>query len=227
MKSGEMDVFLLISFKRRRAGMKSNLKSVLLALGIFLLMMGCAATRPQIPMEQASSQPGGTVTRGGAQVKLLGTAVSLGQPLPSGKLVDAMTMKEVDLSSEKGSVLFLSIVPSIDTKVCEEQTHYLGEEGEKLAKEIRRITISRDTPFAQKRFAQEAKLTNLQYLSDYKEGAFGKATGLLMEGSMLLARSVVLVDKKGVVRYIQVVPEVTRLPDMERAFQKAVELAKE
>jgi thiol peroxidase len=207
--------------------MKRNLKSVLLALGIFLLMMGCAATRPQIPMEQASSQPGGTVTRGGAQVKLLGTAVSLGQPLPSGKLVDAMTMKEVDLSSEKGSVLFLSIVPSIDTKVCEEQTHYLGEEGEKLAKEIRRITISRDTPFAQKRFAQEAKLTNLQYLSDYKEGGFGKATGLLMEGSMLLARSVVLVDKKGVVRYIQVVPEITRLPDMERAFQKAVELAKE
>ncbi len=141
-------------------------------------------------------------------------------------LVDALTMKDVDLSQERGSVLFLSIVPSLDTPVCEEQTHYLGEEGQKLPQEVRRITISRDTPFAQKRFAKEAKLTDLQYLSDYKEGGFGRATGLLMERSMLLARSVVLVDKEGVVRYIQVVPEITHLPDMEKAFQKAIEMAK-
>ena len=204
-----------------------NLKWASLALGIFIFAMGCMATRPQIPMEQNSSQPGGTVTRGGEAIKLLGTPVSLGQPLPSVKLVDAMTMKDVDLSQEKGAVLFLSIVPSIDTRVCEEQTHYLGEEGGKLSREIRRITLSRDTPFAQKRFAQEAKLTSIQYLSDYREGEFGRATGLLMGGSMLLARSVVLVDKKGVIRYIQVVPEVTRLPDMEKAFQKAAELVKE
>ena len=207
--------------------MGRKLEWALIALGIFIFAVGCAATRPQIPMEQASSQPGGTVTRGGAAIRLLGAPVSLGQSLPSVKLVEAMALKEVDLSREKGAVLFLSIVPSIDTKVCEEQTHYLGEEGEKLSKEVRRITISRDTPFAQKRFAQEAKLTNLQYLSDYKEGEFGRATGLLMEGSMLLARSIVLVDKKGIIRYIQVVPEITRLPDMERAFQKAGELAKE
>jgi thiol peroxidase len=151
----------------------------------------------------------------------------MGKPLPSVNLVDAMTMKDVDLSLDKGSVLFLSIVPSLDTPVCEEQTHVLGEAGQKLPQEIRRITISRDTPFAQKRFAKEAKLTHLQYLSDYKEGEFGKAAGLLMEKSLLLARSVVLVDKKGMVRYIQVVPEITHLPDMEKAFQKAIELSKE
>jgi thioredoxin-dependent peroxiredoxin len=142
-------------------------------------------------------------------------------------LVDAVTMKDVDLSKEKGAVLFLSIVPSVDTVVCEEQTHSLGEEGEKLPGEIRRIAISRDTPFAQKRFAKEAKLTHLQYLSDYREGEFGRSTGLLTEKTMLLARSVLLVDKRGIVRYIQVVPEITRLPDMERAFQKAVELNRE
>lgn len=207
--------------------MESKWKFMTVALGICFLTMACAGTRPQISMEQGSSQPGGTVTLGGAPIKLLGSPISLGQPLPAGKLVEAMAAKEFDLSQEKGAVLFLSIVPSIDTKVCEAQTHYLGEEGEKLPKEIRRITISRDTPFAQKRFAQDAKLTNLLYLSDYKEGAFGKTTGLLMEGSMLLARSVVLVDKKGIIRHIQVVPEITRLPDMERAFQKAIELAKE
>ncbi len=207
--------------------MRKRIHFILLGLGSLLFLIGCAATRPQIPMDQGSSQPGGTVTRGGNAIRLLGTAISLGQPLPAVKLVDAMTLKEVDLSQEKGAVLFLSIVPSLDTKVCEEQTHYLGEEGEKIPKEIQRITISRDTPFAQKRFAQEAKLTNLRYLSDYKEGEFGRATGLLMEGSMLLTRSVVLVDRKGLIRYIQVVPEITRLPDMEKAFQKAVELAKE
>ena len=141
-------------------------------------------------------------------------------------MVDSLTTKDVDLSRERGSVLFLSIVPSLDTPVCEEQTHYFGEEGQKLPAGVRRITISRDTPFAQKRFAREARLTDLQYLSDYKEGGFGRATGLLMEGSMLLARSVVLIDKEGVVQYIQVVPEITHLPDMERAFQKATEMAK-
>ena len=195
---------------------------VVLALGF-----GCAGFKAKIPMESKSVDPGTSVTRGEARFQLLGTPISTGKSLPSVNLVDAMAMKDVDLSKEKGAVLFLSIVPSLDTPVCEEQTHYLGEEGEKLPKEIRRITISRDTPFAQKRFAKEARLTHLQYLSDYKEGEFGRSTGLLIEKTMLLARSVVLVDKKGTVRYIQVVPEITRLPDMEKAFQKAMELNKE
>jgi thioredoxin-dependent peroxiredoxin len=191
------------------------------------LGVGCAGFKAKIPMDPKSVDPGTTVTRGEARLQLLGSPISLGKTLPSVNLVDAMTMQDTDLSKEKGAVLFLSIVPSLDTPVCEEQTHYLGEEGGKMPKEVRRITISRDTPFAQKRFAKEAKLTNLQYLSDYKEGEFGRATGLLMDKLMLLARSVVLVDKKGIIRYIQVVPEITRLPDMEKAFQKAAELNRE
>ena len=91
---------------------------------------------------------------------------------------------------------------------------------------IKRITISRDTPFAQKRFATEAKLTKIQYLSDYKEGAFGRSTGLLIDGLMLDTRTVILVDTQGSVRYIQVVPELTHLPDMEKAFDVAIELSK-
>jgi len=111
--------------------------------------------------------------------------------------------------------------------VCEAQSHYLGEKGNSMPGDVRRITISRDTPFAQKRFAHEAKLVNVQFLSDYKQGDFGRSTGLLMEGSMLLSRSVILVDKKGIVRYIQVVPDITHLPDMERAFLRATELSRE
>jgi len=207
--------------------MFSKLRFMLIAFLTLPFIFGCVALRAKIPVESRSSQPGTTVSRGGAPVNLLGTAVAVGQPIPSVKLVDAAALKDVDLAQEKGSLVFLSLVPSLDTPVCEEQTHYLGEEGEKLPKEIRRITISRDTPFAQKRFAKEAKLTNLQYLSDYKDGSFGRATGLLMEGSLLLARSIMLVDKKGIIRYIQVVPEITHLPDMERAFAVATEMAKE
>jgi thiol peroxidase len=195
---------------------------------IFLMFsfFGCASTQPKIPMDWASSQPGTQVSFRGNPVKLLGSPISVGKPLPSVEVVDAMTMKDVDLSKERGSILLLSIVPSLDTPVCEEQTHYLGEKGDRLPGSVKRIVISRDTPFAQKRFAKEAKLTDLQYLSDYKQGDFGRSTGLLTDGPMLLARSVIIVDKEGTVRYIQVVPEMTHLPDMEKAFEKATELAK-
>ena len=192
-----------------------------------ILIFGCATTQPKIPMDRASATPGDQVNFRGKPLKLLGAPVTVGKPLPSVELVDAMSMSSVDLSKERGSVLLLSFVPSLDTPVCEEQTHYLGEKGGMLPKEVRRIVISRDTPFAQKRFAKEAKLTDLQYLSDYKQGDFARSTGLLTEGLMLFARSVIVVDRKGVVRYIQVVPEMTHLPDMDKAFEKSLELAKE
>jgi thiol peroxidase len=196
-------------------------------MGIFMILIfGCTTTRPEIQMDRASVTPGDQVNFKGKPLKLLGAPLTVGKFLPSVELVDGITMNSVDLSKERGAVLLLSIVPSLDTPVCEEQTHYLGEKGGMLPKDVKRIVISRDTPFAQKRFAKEAKLINLQYLSDYKQGDFGRSTGLLTEGLMLLARSVVLVDKQGIVRYIQVVPEMTHLPDMEKAFKKAMELAK-
>ncbi len=78
---------------------------------------------------------------------------------------------------------------------------------------------------AQQRFADEAKLNDLQYLSDYREGEFGEATGLMIDEMRLLARSIVIVDGDGIVRYVQVVPEITHLPDMDKAFAIAEELA--
>jgi thiol peroxidase len=200
---------------------------IFLAASLVLLIFACATTKPKIEFDRGSAQPGTQVNFRGKPLKLLGEPIAVGKPLPSVELLETLTMKEIDLSKERGSVLFLSIVPSLDTPVCEAQTHYLGEEGNKLPKRVRRIVISRDTPFAQKRFSTEAKLGHLQYLSDYKQGDFGRATGLLTEGLMLLARSVVIVDKQGIVQYIQVVPEMTRLPDMGKAFEKATELVNE
>ena len=189
-------------------------------------LAACSAKQPQLAVDRESAIPGTTVSKQGNTITLLGTGIELGQQIPSTDLVDASTMQTVDLQTYRGKVLLLSIVPSIDTKVCETQTHLLGEEGDMLPSTIQRITISRDTPFAQKRFADEAKLTDIQYLSDYKEGAFGRSTGLLLDGPRLLARSVILVDKKGIVRYIQVVPDITHLPDMDKAFAKTIELNK-
>src|SRR5690606_24532079 len=105
----------------------------------------------------------------------------------------------------------LSIVPSVDTKVCEEQTHILGETPNVNPK-VELITISRDLPFAQKRFATDANLENVTYLSDYKGGDFGKKTGLYIEDNGLLARAVVVLDGEGKVRYFQVVPDIATLP---------------
>ncbi len=201
--------------------------AVVLVFSIPFLVSGCATPQGKIPVDTTSVQPGTQVALKGRPVPLLGSPITVGQPLPSVELVDAMSMNNIDLSKERGSVLLLSIVPSLDTPVCEAQTHYLGEAGKELSKSVKRIVISRDTPFAQKRFAQEAKLTDLQYLSDYKRGDFARSTGLLTEGLMLFARAVIIVDKRGIVQYIQVVPDMSHLPDLDRAFLKAKELAGE
>jgi thiol peroxidase len=191
------------------------------------VVVGCVATQPKIPTDTASVSPGSQVVFKGKSIHLLGLPITVGRPLPSVELVDAMGMNNVNLSQERGFVLLLNFVPSLDTPVCEAQTHYLGEKGGDLPKAVKRIVISRDTPFAQVRFAREARLKDLEYLSDYKQGDFSRSMGLLTEGLMLFARSVVIVDKQGIVRYIQVVPEMSHLPDMDRAFAKAKELARE
>ncbi len=201
-------------------------RTLFFATGLALaLLNACTPKQAQLPIDTASVVPGTEVSRKGERLALAGTGIQIGQRLPDTALIDAATMQPVNLNDYRGSVLLLSIVPSIDTKVCEAQTHYLGERGDALPAAVKRITVSRDTPFAQARFAREAKLEDVQYLSDYKEGAFGRSTGLLIDSSRLLARAVILVDKEGIVRYLQVVPDTSHLPDLEQAFAKATALA--
>jgi thiol peroxidase len=221
---GHLDARLLSHMPKRmeELTMKKLLFYPVVTFCFLFLLSGCAMTQAdRIPIDTETSMPDGTVTLNGKKLSLIGTPLKVDTPLPATALIDAFSMKKVDLTMLKGKVLLLSLVPSLDTKVCEAQTHYLGEQGSRLPAEIARITISRDTPFAQKRFAEEAKLKGITYLSDYRDGSFGRSTGLLQEESMFLARAVILVDKDGIVRYIQVVPELTHLPDMEAAFNKA------
>ena len=126
-----------------------------------------------------------------------------------------------DIVETKGNVRIISVVPSLDTKVCEQQTHYLSEKNKGLDAKVNLYTVSVDTPFAQDRFAKEAKINNVTFLSDFRSGEFGLTHGLLLDGPHLLARAVMVVDKNNVIRYLQITPNLANMPDMEAAFAAA------
>ncbi len=193
-------------------------------IGYLLLgLTACASPKPPaITVATTSGTPGDgqTVTFKGDALALEGTAIKVGDTLPSVVVTDN-DLKSVNLAEAKGKVRIISIVPSIDTPVCEEQTHELSEKNGGLDKQVELITVSMDLPFAQKRFAKEAKIHNVIFLSDYQAAEFGKNTGLLIQPLHLLARTVLVVDKDNVIRYMQVVPEITNLPDMQAAMTAA------
>ena len=161
-----------------------------------------------------------TVTLRGKPLTLVGEQVRLGQTLPIAHLPD-LGLNMVALKSFKGKVTILSVVPSLDTPTCEKQTHILSEENKGLDASANLVTISRDLPFAQKRFAKKANIHNILFLSDYRNAEFGMSMGLLIEENRLLARAIIVLDREGVIRYLEVVPDLARLPEMEKAFEFA------
>lgn len=163
---------------------------------------------------------GNSVAMKGSPLQLRGQAIKVGEPLPSA-MVTGGNLGPVDIATGSGKVRIISVVPSVDTPTCEAQTHQLSEKDRKLAEKVDMVTISMDLPFAQQRFAKEAKIKNVTFYSDYKTGEFGLNNGLLIDPLHLLARAVIVTDKNNVVRYIQVVPEVTELPDMAAAMEVA------
>lgn len=163
------------------------------------------------------------ITLSGNPLTLMGEPLQVGQTLPEIRLPDR-SLKMVDLKSLKGKITILSVVPSLDTPTCEEQTHILSEKNGGLDKTVRLVTLSRDLPFAQKRFAKEAKINNILFLSDYRDASFGNASGLLIEENRLLARAVMVLDRDGIIRYLEIVPELSKLPDMRKVFDFAKSL---
>ncbi|NKE71010.1 thiol peroxidase [Candidatus Manganitrophus noduliformans] len=198
------------------------MKKIWIAL-ILLSVVGCSAVRSQtmpIAKESASAGEGQSVTFKGKALALEGTGIKVGDRLPAAVLA-ANDLSPVNLAETGGKVRIISVVPSLDTPVCEEQTHALSERNGGLDKEVQLITVSMDLPFAQKRFSKEAKIGNVLFLSDYKGAEFGRSYGLLIQPLHLLSRAVLVVDKENVVRHLQVVPEITELPDLEAAMQAA------
>ncbi len=161
----------------------------------------------------------------GKPLMLTGMGIKVGDKLRDVKLAQTdLSMVAINETKGKGKVRIISIVPSLDTKVCEQQTHYLSEKNLGLDRMVELITISVDTPFAQKRFAEEAKINNVTFLSDFRAADFGKAHGLLLKDLHLLSRALLVVDKDNKVRYLQITPELAQLPDLEEAFRFARKL---
>jgi thiol peroxidase len=212
-----------------RTGWHSVSANLLIPTCLGFFLAGCASTDfayKDLPVSKTSATAGdgNTVTFKGTPLKLEGPAIKEGDTLRDAKLA-TNDLKLVDLTEGKGKVRIISVVPSLDTPVCEQQTHYLSEKNVDLDRDVQLITVSVDTPFAQKRFAKEAKISNVTFLSDYRGGDFGRAYGLLVPDIHVLARSVMVVDKDNVVRYLQIVPELATMPDMDAAFNNARKLS--
>jgi thiol peroxidase len=180
-----------------------------------LLFVGCKET---VMVEQK-----GIVTMKGKPVMLTGTPVMVGQKAPDFEVV-ANDLSTVKLSSFAGKTCIIASVPSLDTSVCDMETRRFNEEAGKLGKDVVVLTISMDLPFAQKRWCGAAGIKNVQTLSDHRDAAFGRAFGVLIKELRLLARAVFVVDKAGVVRYVQIVPEIATEPDYNAVLKAIKEL---
>lgn len=166
----------------------------------------------------------GLITFKGNPLTLLGNEVKVGQKAPDAELV-ANDLSVVKLSALRaGKVCILTSVPSLDTSVCDMETRRFNEEAGRLGRDIVVLTVSMDLPFAQKRWCGAAGVQNVQTLSDYRQAAFGNAYGVLIKELRLLARAVFVLDKPGVIRYVELVKEVASEPNYDAALAAAQKL---
>ena len=149
-------------------------------------------------------------------ITLLGSQVKTGETAPEFTLLDN-DLNEVNLSTYDGQKKLISVVPSIDTGVCDQQTRKFNEEASQEDGVV--LTVSVDLPFAQKRWCASNGLDNVITLSDHKDLSFGKNYGVVMEDLRLLARSVFVLDKNNKVVYSEIVSEGTDFPDFESALE--------
>lgn len=153
-----------------------------------------------------------TVTFQGNPLHLEGTLPKVGDQAPGFVLV-ANDLTERILPDYAGKPLVIASVPSLDTPVCDLEARRFNEEAAKLSDKIQILAVSCDLPFAQARWKESAQIKNIQTLSDYRRVDFGINYGVLIEELRLLARAVFIIDAKGIVQYVQLVPEVTNAPD--------------
>lgn len=164
-------------------------------------------------------------TSKGNPLTLIGPALKVGDKAPEFTLLDNK-MSPVKLSDSAGAVRLLSVTPSLDTKVCEIQTVTFNQKAAALSPDIRLYAVSVDLPFAQARFCAAKAVDRLQTLSDYREVSFGTAYGLLIKELRLLARAVLIIDRNDIIRYFQLVPEMSHEPDYEAALAALSQVVK-
>ncbi|MDD5135388.1 MAG: thiol peroxidase [Phycisphaerae bacterium] len=164
-----------------------------------------------------------TVTMKGNPLVLTGNVVKVGDKAPDFEVI-GKDLSGVKFSSFAGRVCIISCVPSLDTSVCDIMTRRFNEEAVKLEDDVVVLAISMDLPFGQNRWCIAADVKNVFILSDHRTASFGLAYGVLLKDLRLLARAVFVVDKTGIVRYLQVVPEITHEPDYDKALEEVKKL---
>ncbi|MBN1140645.1 MAG: thiol peroxidase [Deltaproteobacteria bacterium] len=163
------------------------------------------------------------VTLKGNPVTLAGEMPAIGQVAPDCDLV-GNDLSPVALRAFRGKVCILLSVPSLDTAVCDTEARRFNQEAARMGQDVAVVVVSVDLPFAQQRWCGAAGVERVLTLSDHRDVAFGKTFGVLIKELRLLARAVFILDRGGVVRYSQLIPEVTQEPDYEAALAAAADL---
>jgi thiol peroxidase len=159
-----------------------------------------------------------TITMKGNPLKVEGRCVEEGVPAPSFKLT-AADMSDVTNTNYAGKVLVLLSIPSIDTPVCAIETKRFNQEAAALSKDVVIASVSRDLPFALKRWCAAEGVERVVTLSDYKYRSFGQEFGVELPDLGLLARALFVVDKAGKVVHVDYVSEVAEEPDYVAALE--------
>ena len=162
----------------------------------------------------------GAVTFKGIPQTVIGAPLKVGDTFPEVTLT-ATDLGQVNLASYKGQVCLLSVVPSLDTGICDAQTRRFDSEAETLGPSVRVITVSADLPFAQGRFCTAEKLNHIVTLSTFRTPSFGRDYGVRIRDSALaglMSRAVLVLDASNTVVYAEQVPEIAQEPDYARAL---------
>ena len=165
------------------------------------------------------------VTFKNGPVTLIGNEVKVGEAAPDFTVL-ANDLSPVTLKDSEGKVRLFSVVPSLDTGVCDAQTRKFNEAAAELGDNVVIYTVSMDLPFAQKRWCGAAGIENVVTVSDHRAGSFGEAYGVLIEELRLLTRAIFVVDASGKVAYVEYVPEATNHPNYEAAIEAVKALTK-
>ncbi len=164
----------------------------------------------------------GIVTMGGEPVTLLGREIKAGDKAPDFTVLKG-DLTEYSLKDAGDSIKIISVVPSLDTGICELQTLKFNEEATDLDNVVV-LTISVDLPFAQQRFCDAHKIDKVLVLSDHRDLSFGLNYGFVIEELRLLARGIVVLDRDNTVRYVEYVKEVKTHPDYDKALEEVKKL---
>lgn len=154
---------------------------------------------------------------------LLGPELKPGDKAPDFHAVDD-TLKPINLSATGDGVRIFSVVPSLDTPVCDAQTKRFNEEAGKLPN-LKIYTVSMDLPFAQKRWCGAFGVDNVKMISDHRDGSFGEAYGTLIKELRIESRAIFVLDAQNQIRYAEYVKEVGDFPNYEAALGAAKSLA--